>query len=178
VTGDEAQDALRRLHAEVDRAAGAVADRHRGRLQCGRGCAACCVDELTVYEVEAERIRRAHGALLEAGAPHAPGACAFLGAENECRIYPDRPYVCRTQGLPLRWLSELGEDGERGEGGEIVEARDICPLNLAGPPLEGLPEDACWLLGPVEDRLAALQHALDGGAGRRVALRRLFRRPA
>lgn len=174
MTSDEAQEALRRLHAEVDRAAAAVAARHVGRLQCGRGCAACCIDELTVYEVEAERIRRAHGALLDAGAPHAPGACAFLGPANECRIYPDRPYVCRTQGLPLRWLAELDEASG---GGEIVEQRDICPLNLAGPPLEELPEDACWLLGPVEERLAALQHALDGGVGRRVALRSLFRRP-
>ena len=170
MTGDEAQDALRRLHAEVDRAAGALAERHRGRLRCGRGCAACCVDALTVFEVEAERIRRAHGALLAEGAPHAPGACALLGPEGECRVYADRPYVCRTQGFPLRWLEEVGE------GDEIVEARDICPLNLPGPPLETLPEDACWLLGPVEERLAALQHALDGGAGRRVALRSLFRR--
>jgi uncharacterized protein len=180
VTGDEAQDALRRLHAEVDRAAGALAERHRGRLRCGRGCAACCVDDLTVFEVEAERIRRAHGALLAEGAPHAPGACALLGPEGECRVYADRPYVCRTQGLPLRWLEDQGLPlpwlDELGEGGEIVEARDVCPLNADGPALETLPEDACWLLGPVEERLAALQHALDGGAGRRAALRSLFRR--
>ena len=170
MTPDEAQATLRALHGSVDRAAAALAERHRGRLRCGRGCAACCVDDLTVYEVEAERIRRAHAALLERGAPHAPGACAFLGPEAECRIYPDRPYVCRTQGLPLRWLEEEREDGA------IVERRDICPLNLDGPPLEALPDDACWLLGPVEDRLAALQHGLDGGAGTRVALRSLFRR--
>jgi hypothetical protein len=171
VNDDQAQDALHRLHEEVDRAAGALAARHAGRLRCGRGCAACCVDGLSVYEVEAERIRRAHEDLLAGGRPHAPGACAFLGAENECRIYPDRPYVCRTQGLPLRWLAEVEE------GGEIEEGRDICPLNAAGPPLDELPEDACWLLGPVEQRLAALEHARAGG-GRRVALRSLFRRTA
>jgi hypothetical protein len=170
VTPDEAEAALHRLHAEVDRAAEALAERHRGRLRCGRGCAACCLDGITVYEVEAERIRRAHAALLAEGAPRAPGACAFLGPDDECRIYADRPYVCRTQGLPLRWLAEAEE------GGDVLEGRDVCPLNAAGPPLEELPEDACWLLGPVEARLAALQHALDGGAGRRVPLRSLFRR--
>ena len=39
-----------------------------------------------------------------------------------------------------------------------------------------LAADACWTLGPFEGRLASLQHARDGGAMRRVALRDLFRR--
>jgi uncharacterized protein len=160
---------VRGLHDEVDRSAGALAERHRERLRCGRGCHACCVDGLTVFEVEAERIRAHHAELLRSGRPSPPGGCAFLGDAGECRIYPDRPYVCRTQGLPLRWL----EDGPRDES---VELRDICPLNEAGEPLEALPASACWTLGPVEERLRRLQEAADGGAGRRVALRALFER--
>jgi hypothetical protein len=116
-----------------------------------------------VFEVEAERIRAAHGELLRSGRPHPPGACAFLGDAKECRIYPDRPYVCRTQGLPLRWLDDDG-----------VERRDICPLNEAGEPLETLASDECWSLGPAEERLRRLQAAADGGALRRIALRSLF----
>lgn len=162
--------ALRRLHDEVDRAAGALAERHRERLRCGRGCSACCVDDLTVFEVEAERIRSGHPDLLRDGVPHPPGACAFLGDAGECRVYAERPYVCRTQGLPLRWL-------EAGASGETVERRDICPLNEAGEPLEALAEDACWTLGPVEDRLRHLQEAAGDGAPRRVSLRALFHRP-
>jgi hypothetical protein len=162
---------LRALHAEVDARAAGLAARHADRLRCGRGCSACCIDGLSVFEVEAARIARAHADLLAAGAPHAPGACAFLDADGGCRIYADRPYVCRTQGLPLRVVYE-------GEDGEIGEARDICEKNLAGPPLASLPEDALWPIGPVEERLAALQARLDGGAGRRVALRALFRRAA
>jgi Fe-S-cluster containining protein len=168
---EELQAGLRALHAAADRAAARLAERHRARLRCRRGCAACCIDGLTVYEIEAERIRLAHGDLLARGEAHAPGACAFLGPEGECRIYADRPYVCRTQGLPLRWLEEEA-------GGEITERRDICPLNAEGPPLQALAEDDCFTIGPFEDRLAALEHALDGGAGRRVALRSLFRRGA
>jgi hypothetical protein len=53
--------------------------------------------------------------------------------------------------------------------------RDICPLNDPGTPVEELPEDACWTIGPVEEQLAALQDSLDGGALRRVRLRSLFR---
>ena len=165
----EAQAALRRLYQEVDRAAAALAERHRERLRCGRGCHACCVDGLRVFEVEAERIRSSHPALVESGLPHPPGGCAFLGDAGECRIYPDRPYVCRTQGLPLRWLEESSPT-------EVVEHRDICPLNEAGEPIEALPAEACWTLGPFEDRLRRLQQAADAGGGRRVALREIFLR--
>ena len=164
-----ARDPLRQLHDEVDRSAGALAEQHRGRLRCGRGCHACCVDGLTVFEVEAERIRAGHAELLQRGPPHPVGACAFLGDAGECRIYSDRPYVCRTQGLPLRWLEE-------GPADEIVERRDICPLNESGEALETLRSGDCWTIGPVEDRLRRLQEARDGGAGRRVALRALFER--
>jgi hypothetical protein len=165
----DAQDALRAFHAEVDRAAGALAARHRARLRCGRGCHACCSDGLSVFEVEAERIRRAHPELLRSGRPHPAPGCAFLGDAGECRIYAERPYVCRTQGLPLRWL----EEGE--PGSPAVERRDICSLNEAGEPLETLPAGDCWTLGPPEEHLRRIQAASAGGALRRVALRSLFR---
>lgn len=164
-----ARNEVEELHEAVDRGAAALAERHRARLRCGRGCSACCVDGLTVFEVEAARIRAEHGELLRSGRPHPAGACAFLGDAGECRIYAARPYVCRTQGLPLRWLEE-----RPGEGG--VERRDICPLNEAGEPLEALRPEACWTLGPVEARLRRLAAEAGGGALRRVVLRDLFER--
>ena len=78
--------------------------------------------------------------------------------------------MCRTQGLPLRWLEEDEHD-------EIVEQRDICPLNAAGPPLETLSEDACWLIGPFEQRLLDAQDAVAPDAPR-IALRSLFEKAA
>lgn len=157
------------LHERVDREAGDVARGHGADLQCRRGCHACCVDELTVFEIEAQRIRDAHPELLATGEPHPRGACAFLDAEGACRVYAERPYVCRTQGLPLRWLAE-------DEAGEIVEQRDVCPLNLEGVPLDSLDERACWTIGPVELALGALQERFAGPARTRVALRDLFTR--
>lgn len=185
--------ALRALHAEIDREAARLAGRHAARLRCGRGCAGCCVDDLTVAPVEAERIRRAHPELLATGTPHAPGACAFLDEQGACRVYADRPAVCRSQGLPLRFFYE-------DEAGEVVERRDICPLNVpGGPPLDQLEEDDCWLIGPHELRLGALAGrfrgadamargsdadrsvvddaaAADAADAERVALRSLFAR--
>ena len=159
-----ARTEVERLHAEVDGRAAALAREHGERLHCARGCCGCCVDDLRVFEVEADVIRERHGRLLAAARPHPRGACAFLDEAGACRIYDARPYVCRTQGLPLRWFDEV----------ERVERRDICPLNEAGEPVESLPAEACWTLGDFEGRLAALQAARGDGALRRVTLRSLF----
>jgi Fe-S-cluster containining protein len=153
------------LHADVDRATRRLHVLHAARLQCREGCSSCCVDDLTVFEVEAAQVRRHHEELLATGAPHAEGACAFLDERGACRIYADRPYVCRTQGLPLRWIDE-DDDG-------TSERRDICPLNEEGEPITELHADACWTLGPVEERLALLQLAAAPGSAR-VRLRDLF----
>ncbi len=134
-------------------------------MQCGKGCHGCCEDDLTVFEVEAAPIRERHAALLATGLAAPIGACAFLDAEGACRIYAERPYVCRTQGLPLRWLED--------EQNEPVELRDICPLNEEGVPIEELEAEACWTLGPAEEQLACLQLATSPSAPR-VSLRSLF----
>ncbi|MDA8099441.1 MAG: YkgJ family cysteine cluster protein [Nitrospiraceae bacterium] len=157
------------LHRKVDEAAAYLRDLHKERLQCRPGCASCCIDDITVFAIEAENIASHNTRLLETGIPHARGACAFLDELNRCRIYEQRPYVCRTQGLPLRWMSE-------NDHGEIVEMRDICPLNEEGTPIEELPSGTCWTIGPVEEQLAELQHAASGAMMTRVRLRTLFRK--
>jgi len=152
------RSALRILHDEVSASVAAKASALPFALQCRRGCASCCVDGLGVFEVEAARIRDWVGDSLRGEPAHAAGACAFLGSGDACRIYPVRPYVCRTQGLPLAWFDETGQH------------RDICALNDPGDEvLLGLDEAQCWTLGPTEGQLAALQ-----GNGRRIPLRQLF----
>ncbi len=138
-------------------------------LTCRQGCAQCCVDDVTVFEVEAERIRRARPEVLAQGAGPV-GACPLLDDHGSCRVYEQRPYVCRTQGLPLRWLDD--------QGGETVERRDICELNDERLSLLELDPEQCWTLGEFEGRLATIQHVLDGGELRRIALRALFGRPS
>ena len=162
---EPSSDTLSGLYDEVDEHSAALHALHARRLQCRKGCSGCCVDGLTVFAVEAENIRRRHGELLAQGAPHREGACAFLDDAGACRIYADRPYVCRSQGLPLRWTEE--------RDGVLVELRDICPLNEAGDPVETLPTDACWTIGPFEERLRRLQ-LMAGDRLTRVRLRDLF----
>jgi hypothetical protein len=155
------------LYAKIDAESGRLFELHRKRLQCARGCSMCCVDDITVAEVEAEHIRRHHTELLSTQAPHPVGVCAFLDAEGACRIYEHRPYVCRSQGLPLRWI-------DQDDDGRFVELRDICPLNEEGEPVEELAPESCWSIGWVEQSLSKIQGDLDGGEIRRVALRDLF----
>jgi Fe-S-cluster containining protein len=163
-------DTLVALHADIDREARRLNVLHAAQIRCRKGCSSCCVDELTVFEVEAEHIRGHHAELLATGTPHAEGACAFLDELGACRIYAERPYVCRSQGLPLRWIEE--------REGATVELRDICPLNEeTGERVEQMPPDACWSLGPVEARLGQLELAARTGS-HRIRLRGLFANPS
>ena len=138
------------------------------RLNCELGCNRCCVDDLTVFEIEAAYIRRRNEATVLREAPHPTGACAFLDNEGACRIYEERPYVCLTQGLPLRWI-------ETTESQQCVEYRDICPLNETEQPLRHLPQSSCWLIGPFEGRLAQLQSRTSPSGPVRTELRDLFK---
>jgi len=152
------------LHQRVDTRAGELERRHAERLVCQRGCAACCVDDITVFQIEADLISTRATEVLDQ--PPAPiGRCAFLDEAGACRIYRWRPYVCRTQGLPLRWLEEDDE--------ALVEYRDICPLNEDGTPIEDLSEDDCWTIGETEGALARLQQETYSSRAR-VSLRSLF----
>lgn len=158
---------LARIYQEVDLRVRRLLAIHSSRIQCRLGCHRCCVDDLTVFEIEAENVRRLHADLLAGGALHPEGACAFLDSSGACRIYVQRPYVCRTQGLPLRWI-------ETRPDGTFTEMRDICPLNERGMPVEAIPKEECWTIGPFEGKLATLQARTKGGRLRRVALRSLF----
>ena len=164
---EKALGLLDTLHREVDQRARVISSTLGGCLTCRRGCADCCLDELTVFEIEAEKIRRGCERLLARGSPHPGGRCAFLEPEGACRIYADRPYVCRSQGLPLRWIEET-------DAGNLVEHRDICRLSLAETSIDYLPGQACFLIGPFEERLVRLQADAFDGQLRRVPLRSLF----
>ncbi|TNF52441.1 YkgJ family cysteine cluster protein [bacterium] len=157
------------FYQSVEREVCLLSSIHSARLRCRYGCRDCCIDELTVFEIEAENIQSCYPDLLRQANPHPVGACAFLDEAGACRIYEHRPYVCRTQGLPLRWIEEPSEE-------RIVEKRDICLLNDRGNPVETLPADECWSIGPFEEELARLQAAVHHGKLHRKSLRELFNR--
>jgi len=159
------EDKIRLLHAQVDERARRISKALGRDMRCGPGCINCCQDDLTVFEIEALRIRQDYPHVLQQS-PAPKGRCAFLSTDDCCRIYDARPYVCRTQGLPLRWLDESDEGW--------VEYRDICPENEGDPPVETLHEDRCFEIGPAEETLRELQMEISDGELTRVELRKLF----
>ena len=132
------------LVARVDAFFRRVEARHGGEMQCRAGCTGCCRAGLTVTGVEAAAVRaalaalqpaarerlRARAAAAQAGAPGEarPAGCVALEPDGRCAIYPARPLVCRSHGLPLR----LGQQA----GLPVIQA---CSLNFTGP---GGPEAA------------------------------------
>ncbi len=162
----KARTIVEAIHTAVSTSARRLEVLHGDALQCRRGCHDCCVDDIRVFEVEAARITSRYAELLARGTPHPAGGCAFLDEDGGCRIYEARPYVCRTQGLPLRWI-------DSGPDGEPVEYRDVCPLNEDRLALTELDPSACWTLGRTEGLLQQAQEQATGDL-RRVSLRSLF----
>ena len=128
---------------------------------CAEGCSGCCQRDLSVFAIEAHGIRawlREHPPGLRAPSPTGvssalpvleepagPG-CAMLDSVGRCGVYPVRPLICRSHGLPLAVPSEGG--GLRG---------DVCPLNFdGGAALAELPSGDFLSVETVDTVLAAL----------------------
>lgn len=157
---------LKKFYQLVDDAGEVYAKKNAAFTQCKKGCSACCMDDLAVFSIEADFISSQQADFLKNNKPHAIGACAFLDEQGACRIYETRPFVCRTQGLPL--LMTIEESGER------VEIIDICELNEPDVPLEEQPDDFFLPTMLYEDALASIQIDYDQGALTRKRLRDLF----
>ena len=118
------QELLKRVDDHTAR----VAEAHVDRMACRPGCAGCCRAGLTVAPIEAAAIERwlaehpeptdTDGTRVLTVLDEGREDCAWLGRDGRCRIYPARPLVCRSHGLPLLY--------ER--AGELHA--DVCPLNF------------------------------------------------
>lgn len=101
---------------------------------CKKGCSACCHTEVSVTPDEAELLaeRVLNGVTIDTqklfvqkqvidskesyySLPYNQRGCVFLGEEGECRVYEDRPSVCRTN-VVLGDASQCStEDGQMKE---------------------------------------------------------------
>jgi hypothetical protein len=126
----------RRFIAEVDRLVTELAHRYGAQLRCRPGCHSCCRHDLSVFVVETASVQRAFLELpdplrgritrqaervTERRAEGKQVDCPFL-VRDCCAIYPLRPLICRTQGLPLLVTIDDGR-----------QAVDFCPVNFSEP---------------------------------------------
>lgn len=106
-----------------------VQSKYPEKMECQKGCHSCCKPGLTVSLIEAKSIQnylKDHPAIA---AGPMKDRCAFLSTAGECQIYPVRPLVCRSHGLPLILT------------GEKETLLDVCPLNFKESKLETLPKE-------------------------------------
>jgi Fe-S-cluster containining protein len=113
-----------------------------GRIGCRPGCSSCCL-AFSVLPLEAAMLQQEMTLPAAAAGPLQDGRCVFL-AEGLCSVYPHRPVICRTQGLPLAYVDETLEQIE-------VSA---CPLNFAEDAV--LEHEDLFFLDSFNERLAAL----------------------
>jgi len=142
------------------------------KLKCAPGCDSCCVP-FSLCEIEAAVVLDALNrglaeetfarATLEEGLVNEK-TCALLD-EGRCLIYPQRPIICRTQGLPLAYI-----DHER----ESIEF-SICPKNDEAGREWRMEE--LFLMDPFNASLQELNRQFAPSlAGRRSKIRDLVRR--
>lgn len=143
---------------------------YRTHIQCAKGCAECCLLE-TVVPLEASVI----AAYLQS-APAIPEQCCLPDQQQDsycvflnhqvCLIYPVRPIICRTHGLPIRYPEH--------------EGIDICPLNFRDGNLSALEDPFVLDADVITTNLLRLNLAFclltatSETAGERIALRSLL----
>lgn len=159
----------RALLEKADAKFSEVESRYPTSFQCRNGCHACCLPKLSVSPLEAAHIQdylathpeiAARARKVEEEDPHAGTRCAFLDGAGSCTIYPARPLICRTHGMPVKYKTEDG-----------AVARDVCGLNFTDKPLASLPDQDVLHLDTINTILALLnEHAAPGQGGERVPL--------
>ena len=86
-------------------------------IACRGRCAEAC-SAIPLSDLEATRLQARTGTLPRTIARDDHQSCVYLTAERRCRVYAERPLMCRAYGLlkrlscpygcvPDRWLSDL-----------------------------------------------------------------------
>ena len=133
-------DEYRELTARVDVTCGEFFALHAQRIACRKGCSECCTD-IAILPVEWHALSLfIRDAGVTVGSPRSRSVCPFL-VKDACSVYPARPIICRTHGLPLVFQVETyGADGRRVESPDPEERLTWCDLNFRGIDEEDLDE--------------------------------------
>jgi hypothetical protein len=119
---EEAIQHYRKLRDSADKMTEKLGIIHDGKLVCGKGCCKCCTN-LSVFPVEffamVEEMKKAGWTKLQFDAA---AICGYLNEKKECEIYPFRPIICRTQGLPLAFYDDDAQS----------YSVTFCPKNFTG----------------------------------------------
>jgi hypothetical protein len=132
---------LAALADEVDTDFAAIHERQAARMQCRAGCSSCCRSRLSITRVEEALLRRGletfsnerRAELAARTQDEGREMCPALDDDGSCGVYPFRPLICRSYGVPLRHRRAV----------PLVNppVTDVCDLNFTETPLELLPAE-------------------------------------
>lgn len=139
---------IRRVYENIEGFRARVEPKYQQMLACKAGCDMCCHQDLTVFPVEAQRVAdyvatldpdvRKRAWIRAQRGEH----CAFL-LDGLCAVYPVRPTICRTHGLPV-WVESHA---------------DCCPLNFPDGSLSEVPKSDLLDVERLNMVLAAVEMA-------------------
>jgi uncharacterized protein len=138
-----------KLIEKVDRLCEEISRDFAGEINCVKGCDGCCL-HFSVFWVEAvnlaravENLPREEAAFVRSKALSIAGleTCPLLH-EGECLLYPHRPIICRTHGLPILTSQS---------GSAMI---DFCPRNFQHA--ASIPGNAVIHLDRLNETLAAV----------------------
>lgn len=103
------------LVRRVDNFVEGVLREYPSQICCTIGCSRCCESSFGVFPVEAWAVRdwlekkgkRERKAIVDQIRFESTSTCPAL-VDRKCVIYPARPILCRTQGLPILERNERG----------------------------------------------------------------------
>lgn len=116
----------RQLVAQTDLLCARIVQKFAPQIVCRAGCGGCCqlqsvlpVEAYSLFVAWRQLPASEREALLQTIADADAEACPLL-ADARCPLYPARPLICRTHGLPILFATEAGR------------SVDFCPLNFVG----------------------------------------------
>lgn len=138
-----------KLMAPIDRVWASFRQNYRDHISCRPGCSSCCEKGITFFPLEvywaAHNIGndRPLASRLAGLKLSQDSACGFL-LDEKCAIYPYRPMLCRTFGLPVMYM----------EGSRYLF--DICCKNLEGMDIDELKLECVLNMDSLNSRLVSI----------------------
>ena len=131
------------LRNEIDALSKSLEKVHHQHLNCKKGCDLCCM-AISVFPVEFYAIKAEADleSLARLAVPQNDEDCRYL-VDHSCVIYPSRPVICRTHGLPLLYVSLDVDDYEL----------SCCELNFTDFDLADFDEENTYPMDRINSKL-------------------------
>ena len=128
---------------EIDSLSESLEKQHHQHLSCKKGCDLCCM-AISVFPIEFYAIKAELNvkSLKDLPVPQNDEDCRYL-MDHSCVIYPSRPVICRTHGLPLLYMSLEGDEYEL----------SCCELNFTEYDFNNFDEENTYPMDRINSRL-------------------------